>query len=750
MSLEGLLSTILHVGNESLLVKETATVVSVIHSDPTIFTTADAQNLHKYQTRLSGLLKSKDPNVRWAALHVCKVSIQNSWEILQSHGATWAGIIQSLIDRSETTIVHWAAIDAAGIIFAETHGKPELTRTITTPRLPQYIKSLLNLSNKNPDLIFVAIRNLKLVLRNQSTTFRPFSNKFKGLLIEILNTAIVEPHKISDQLLTEACECFSCIHMSAVKGSEPDMWRSQLLDAMREFHATLDLFISPYIDEDIPNDPVVSGADLMNLSTITEKSIGGVGQDLANSSQQDMIFLTKKLKVIVEIIKALLTNPTKVQVRIPFGSLQNLTERVIALNRMTDFRRGANKLVQHLFFNFLEIIQVEIVKLNLDIIFYFNSAFIPHANSLLHYINIQVNTTNNLNLKLHLFELTGQLVALCGTPNMTMTSYVGQIVTPALKLLDCDSVRPIANLADSISNPAAFERSMTMEQKQIISKMLVGITASIPDLSSQLRAKIDRLFILHNHYHGMETSSLYPGLQSKYSIAAIAIRQDPESTLLSSLMHPRFPPLSQATQKLSQSYRLEDLEASKMEKMQASFKDAEVNLKSQTSFTPRFINNGEVKFGTDAVKGIPAHDFVGQNTQSSNSDEIIIGQPTVASFRDQVDQNMDQDMDQAMNQDKEQLPPPQKQKNETTLVSDNTPAMISQVSNSTLSMTPQASNDTLSMTPQVPSDTVAMNISDTNMKGDIVGEQHTEMDNIDSSDDDIPMIVVDSDSDDEM
>lgn len=676
MSLQGLLSTILSPGNEDQLVKETSTIVSILLSTPDVFS-ADSQVLHKFQTRISGLLKSRLPNTRWAAMHIARVSVLQSWDVLQSHGATWAGIMQSLLDRPENTIVHYAAIDALGTIFASTQGKPELTRTITTPRIPQYVGSLLNLSKK-PELCLPCLQNLRTVLRNQSTTFRPFVGKFSNLLNGIINKAITEPHTVNRELLSETCNCLASLHMSAAKGSEADEWRSQFLGLLREFHATLDLLISPFINEDVPDDPAVKSVNLLNLT----------------SASQDLTSLYNKLEVLVSLIRAFLTSGTKIHVRIPFGSVQILTERVLAVSRLSPSKQSVDKSQQQLFYNLVENLQILIVQLNLDAVPIISSAYIPHCNSLLHFINMQVTVTGNIGLKMLLFELTTELLRLCKTTNTTMMSYIAQIVVPALKLLSPETFLPISSIADSISNPAAFQRSVDSQHKKVLLNLLVLVIATSPDLNPQIRAQIDRVFIVHGDLRGLEISSLYPGLQGRYSIAPLAVQRQPRSTVLSCLIHPRFPPLSQAIQSLERSYRFEEDGIAST----GPTSDAQSGM-SQNSISNGFEPDREnqVNTGTEYAS---RNELVEENTVPDTRPSIEKVEPQITH----------------------------------TQVPAQAPSIYGQTHSSAPSATPSAS-----VPPEGPAEA-----------REPAAMKRIEISYSDGSDDDIPMIVVDSDSDEDM
>ncbi|ANB12491.1 ribosome biogenesis protein Rix1 (predicted) [Sugiyamaella lignohabitans] len=569
MSLSILLSSFPPGVEEHAVIQQTGLPIleTIASKSPQIFLEADDTLVHKFNVKISGLLKSKSPVCRWFGAYLAKMSVDASPLILKSHGATWANILIHILELPEPPVTTQIAVQALSSIFANTVGKSELTREITTPRLPAYLKLLLNKlkdivkgftsgssnasANQTTVLIPTLVKALTRVLRQQSTSFRPFSGGFHTCLVDLLNQSISSPASIPDELLQDICTAYVCLHMSATKGTEAEEWRSACIAVINEIHITADQLAIKYVREDNANS---SSNNNYNRHPVLNLQPAGFNTSASASPESvSPLAYVKHFEVLFCLLTSFFTTPTKISVKMPLGAIEDLTDRLYSISRYTTKQPVLDKTLYSIFLSVMDKVHVLVTALNITLLPVVGNSVLEHFDMLLHHISALCDGADQT-VQLVLLQFVSKLLVQVSVVPKSYTQTVSRLIHPISTSLVTDRTTSdprFQQLSDFISNSKAFQNPVPSYVNNVVSEFFTAVLKTMPDLPLNIRAEIDRYFIFSSNQSGLNTSALYPGNLARYSVAPMAARLDSGLGLASSLIHPRLPPLAVSTQNLT-------------------------------------------------------------------------------------------------------------------------------------------------------------------------------------------------------
>lgn len=511
---------------------------------------ADEATIHKFKLRVSALLKSKTPIARWFGAYLAKIACQTNFAVLKEHGGTWAGLLIHILEiPSEAVVTHEIAVEALSKIFEQTWGKQELTRDITTPRLPQYIKQLLKLAEGTKEEGFVSpltgviVPALNKVMKQQSTTFKPHAPRYQRLLQKLISSAYTSAHKVNMTVLSQVCEGYVLLHYATVKGNEPVVWRELLNKVVAEIHATVSQLADQFVEED---------GSLLGDSTMERLEIAEV------SISEGLNQIKDKLRVLFVLLEKFFVTSTKGEVKLPLGAIANLADRLFSLNKHTIQKRAVEKAARGIFLSVIDEIHIATASFALKIIPVAHTMILVHIEAFMHHIDVLSDTTNSDVLE-QLLKLAASFFELIGVLPKAMLPLVTKLVTASLALLEPRIDKSSLALSDSMSSPSLFLVNPSSTIISTVTTFFATVIVTVPDLALPIRSRIDQYLILTSLKHNGATSTvqrtlalsaLHPGRASKYSILPMALRAVPQNEILESLVHPRLPPLNKAIHNL--------------------------------------------------------------------------------------------------------------------------------------------------------------------------------------------------------
>lgn len=228
-------------------------------------------------------------------------------------------------------------------IFHLTYQYPTLVREITTPSLPGFITSALNLVSVKPSseptrklrpntpFLETVLHALLELIARHPTTFRPFSAQIHSLLQAIIGlTSPTFPEPVVD--LAE--RLFISLHNCAPKNTSGDEWKNATMLTVSSIHRTSDYVFRGIVEQWESVDPALRQAGApQNYS----QEMGDDGPDpLGFPSWRGIHSGVDRLLALLRLLSGFFSVPTASTVSIPIGHILDLTSRLTSVTVPTD------------------------------------------------------------------------------------------------------------------------------------------------------------------------------------------------------------------------------------------------------------------------------------------------------------------------------------------------------------------------------------------------------------------------------
>ncbi|OGM50159.1 hypothetical protein ABOM_001129 [Aspergillus bombycis] len=550
----------------------------------------NAVQVHKLMTRLASLLQDRSPEGRWTAVVLVKAVVEaGQWEILRGCEPLVRGLI-AILAKPDPNSTKKMSIIALTRIFHLTYQYPTLVREITTPSLPSFITSALNLISVKPSsepirklkphspFLETVLNALGELIARHPTIFRPFSAQIHSILQAIIgSTSPIFPQTA----LASAERLFISLHHCAPKNTSGEEWKNASQMTITSIHGAADYVFRGVVEQWESVDPALRQASRpQNFSR--EVSDGGL-DTLGLAGWQGLDSGVNRLVVLLQMLSTCLTTATASMVPIPIGHILDLTSRLTAVVIPSDGRDiQANPQIsrserEHLFAE-LPRIHVACMELLQTLVKTLETGAIPVTQTILEQ-TLWVYRAEKFSreIRVSAYDLVQTLLTRMG-PSLTkqsLTSLTDLIRASCHDLLPpthgqsasarassdakgkAKSNHTTAN-ADSFLNPMLKQgRQSNMSSfsnlTRAASELLAGVLTHAPTeyLSPSLRAEIDRTIILTSDKHTMLASVLNPvpavkGRGVSASILPFLARSFPAEMEVEALIKPRMPVLTNA------------------------------------------------------------------------------------------------------------------------------------------------------------------------------------------------------------
>ncbi|KAE8383214.1 rRNA processing/ribosome biogenesis-domain-containing protein [Aspergillus bertholletiae] len=550
----------------------------------------NAVQVHKLMTRLASLLQDRSPEGRWTAVVLVKAVVEaGQWEILRGCEPLVRGLI-AILAKPDPNSTKKMAIITLTRIFHLTYQYPTLVREITTPSLPSFITSALNLISVKPSsepirrlkphtpFLETVLNALGELIARHPTIFRPFSAQIHSILQAIIgSTSPAFPQNALDS----AERLFISLHHCAPKNTSGEEWRSACQMTIASIHGATDHVFRAVVEQWESADPALRQA---SRPQDYSREVGDGGQDtLGLAGWQGLDSGVNRLVVLLQMLSTCLTTATASMVSIPIGHILDLTSRLTAVVVPSDGRDiQANPQIsrterEHLFAE-LPRIHVSCMELLRNLVKSLETGAIPLAQTILEQaLWVYRAEKFSREVRASAYELVQTLLARMG-PSLTKQSITSladlvraschDLLPPAhdqsasAKASSDAKGKAKSNLAaanaDSFLNPMLKQGRQSdvatfSSLARAASELLVGVLTHAPTehLSPSLRAEIDRTIILTSDKFTMLASVLNPvpavkGRGVSASIMPFLTRAFPAEMEVESLIRPRMPVLMNA------------------------------------------------------------------------------------------------------------------------------------------------------------------------------------------------------------
>ncbi|KAF4151216.1 hypothetical protein CNMCM6069_004323 [Aspergillus lentulus] len=549
----------------------------------------NAVQIHKLKTRLASLLQDRSFEGRWTAVVLVKATVEaGQWEVLRGCESLVRSLV-AVLAKSDPISTKKMCIITLTRIFHLTYQYPTLVREITTPSLPGFITSSLNLISVKPSsepirklkpntpfLEIVLSAFLELIARHP-TIFRPFSAQIHSILQEIIGaTSPMFPGATVD--LAE--RLFIALHNCAPKNTSAEEWKNACRLTISSAHRAADYVLRGVLEQWESVDATLrQGPRPQDYSQV----VADAGPDALGLPGWEGIHAgVERLTVLLRLLSRFLTAPTASAVTIPLGLVLDLTSRLSAI---TVPAPGADVPVnlqigreeRDGLWAELPRIHAVCMKLLLSAVDALETGIVPVAQTILEQ-SLWVFRAEKFNkdIRASVYDLVHALLPLIG-PSTTkknisfladvLRSCCSDILPPTGDSVPSAASDPKGKAkmnqatvnADSFLHPTSkqsrqIQNSTTFPNlKRAASELLPVVLTFVPIefLPTSLRAEIDRTVILTSDKTGMLASVLNPvpamkGRGTGSSLIPFLARSYSSEMEIEGLIRPRMPVLMHA------------------------------------------------------------------------------------------------------------------------------------------------------------------------------------------------------------
>lgn len=505
----------------------------------------DENSLHKFRVRISAFLKSNDSKQRWCGAFLALAAVQNSWECLKSHGATWLGLLIHILELPESPATWEMALRTSSEMFVLVSQKTELTRDVATSRIAPFCKAALAVLESPETSVSTAavfISELQRVNVAHPVGFRPHSKRFQKALLALIATCQ------DSQVVKRACEALTVAHYSASQAGEAAEWRNGCLATVADIHTALNALVEGKCED----------------SNLVEQSASWGFEPKTGSSPLQIYNAAKSIEQLYALLTAFTTQPTAVPVKIPLGRIIQLFNRVLGLSQIS-FRAHVPQVEQSLIRSTFERVQIAAMRSLTATVATVGANISADVEDLLESVDMlppdnSAVSTAALDLLSAVFQNVGYIAS-----GSAVQEYVEKAVARALALVNPStnvSVAGQSSLPDFITKPHLFETQTPEATQQTVFGFLETAMV-VCELSGRARGLIDRTLLLSTQVRrnsALLTSALNPSMASKHSILAMVSQQHPRNAQIAQFVHPRLPPLTTERRHLPVSASLEQQE----------------------------------------------------------------------------------------------------------------------------------------------------------------------------------------------
>ena len=238
-------------------------------------------------------------------------------------------------------------------IFLLTRSYPALLRETTTPNLPGFITSCLNLialkshvpeearqiDVDHPCLAFVLDAFCKL-LPYHPTLFRPLVVQLRSMLALLLaptpstltdgdgSSAIHSGQMIAPRICESARDLYVLLHYSAPKNTAADEWLVAFKEVVSAVHSTTDRVCRAVIED---WESTAGRSDKLEDPRAFEQTVNHIDNTFVFPGWSGIHAGTERLIGLLDLLQRFLIMPTSSSVRVPAGLVMDLTTRLLSL-----------------------------------------------------------------------------------------------------------------------------------------------------------------------------------------------------------------------------------------------------------------------------------------------------------------------------------------------------------------------------------------------------------------------------------
>lgn len=576
----------------------------IIQNDQASGQTKDASNagvlVHKLKTQISSLLHEKNPQSKWASVILIKAIIEMGGEEVLRASGVWVRGLLAILGRPDPAATKELCIITLTRIFLLTQDHPSIIREITTPSLPGFITSCLNIlkasfsskekvkANGLHSLSIAALKALCELVPHHPSVFRPFLTQTTTLILQRISPTPsnleVHPDWNTSAATTSIAECsrrlFVLINACAPKNTSGDEWTKSLRAITNHLHRTADLVFRAVTEN---WEPLTRLRPDSNHVKDFSKIVGDTEQNpLVLPSWKGIYAGMERLDGVLQTLQVFLNNPTSSAVNIPIGIILDAVTRILSVippsgesggrsnaimqinvEISRDEREGLWTTLPKVHISALELLLVLISRLN------YGSTALCHG-VLEQALWVFERQHSDSNIRRIVYDLVSKILSLVG---YSLPKSAAPLLSICMKTCCDDILPPMSTPLSRVSNPTQSKNGGS-NRPSISADSYLKVPTTLSKISDTtavrrsaarllplavtytsrrlfdltLQAQIDRTAILTNNKQAMLASVLNPplkrpGTRTMSNIMPFLVRQFPELLEVEALLRPRMPVL---------------------------------------------------------------------------------------------------------------------------------------------------------------------------------------------------------------
>ncbi|KAF6071515.1 rRNA processing/ribosome biogenesis family protein [Candida albicans] len=315
-------------------------LLSILHNDKQILSSITKTELNHLISRTLNLVRSSDVYNKWCGINLIRVIVEE-YSILASEGNNLMNSLLQVLEayqqqqhhhHHQTTIdlkILTSCIETINYMGDLIRGKPTLTREILTPKLNSIIGYYFQYLHFAPLLI---LNSLQTLLKFHPTTFRPFGNKLKTKLINLIDGGGGEEFINYPQDLQ--LSIYNTLAMlPIIEKIEPETkWYNDVINILGEINGLIQIyqeFLNFKDDQDLSN-LIQKLPNRPTTTTTTTKLLTDLSIDF--NKPQTILSISNHLNILMGVLKSYLTVETSFTVKLPLGLILTTCELICSIN----------------------------------------------------------------------------------------------------------------------------------------------------------------------------------------------------------------------------------------------------------------------------------------------------------------------------------------------------------------------------------------------------------------------------------
>lgn len=473
-------------------------------------------------------------------------------------------------------------------IYLSTHGYQSLIREITTPTLPTFVSSCLNLivvkgtsqSRGAPAaLIETIFESFSSLLPRHPTIFRPSLRQIKLVSAPYVAPTESDDSFVPSTLQESARRLVVLIHQTAPKNTSGEEWGGAIRGLLKLAQSTADQILRAVVE-----DWESSTGHVSDRIDAGKKCSGGNDTDIGLPLWTGVDAGAERLQGLLALLAEYFVLPTTGAVVVPLAHVEDLLSRLLSVTPPETSKGSSSsgsirlhpeitKEEKNALWSALPRIHVAAMNVYRVMLKRLKGNHLPLAYDALEHLTwVFPSCPRSLEFRITAYHLLSQILPLVGLslPKSWVASLNSLIhaVTADCLGQQFGSTQPVGDSAQRNLNGSSFNADSYLggnsrlpshsnkshtELSKVAESLLPLLISYLPShlLDGNTRAGLDKAAVLVGDKDALLASILYPHVASNgkvlTSLLPHLVRQFGEDSTTETLLHPRFPMVSQAT-----------------------------------------------------------------------------------------------------------------------------------------------------------------------------------------------------------